>query len=240
MTMEDEKPKQSESENEVMFEIRLDGQRVSVTKTRLFDLARKGSVLPDDLVIVAGTKVFADSIQGIVFGNKTADPPPSSAPPARSWTLGSEQPATDFPFAFDGMEEIANEVNAFDAAASEHTFRIARRESAFSALWKALDISFSRVYTIEGNDLVIHSVKALYYVVVVVCMLGIFWQLFYFCKDCIDQNNLLAMLEKHSVGLSVVAFGCVAIIVVVRMLLEMLLLAWVESAKHEDRETKVE
>ena len=242
MTKDNTKPQQTDSENEVMFEIRLNGQRVSVTKNRLFDLARKGSVLPDDLVIVAGTKVFADSIQGIVFGNKTtAPPPPSSAPPVSSRSqvpepsATAEPSSTDFPFAFDGMEEIANEVNAFNTAASERTFRIARRESAFSALWKALDISFSRVYTIEGNDLVIHSVKALYYIVVVVCSLIIFWMLFFFCKDCIEKGNLLQMLAGRYVDLSVVTFGCVAIIVVVRILLEMLLLAWVESANQDER-----
>jgi len=246
-TMENVNSQQPEPEKEVMFEIRLDGQRVSVTKNRLFDLARKGSVLPDDLIIIAGTKVFADSIQGIIFGDSSSAPPPSPSPtapsvtdrtqsPAQSPSAPATSPSTD-PFEFGDFGDIANEVNT---AANAPTIRIARKESAFSALWKALDISFSRVYTIEGNDLVIHSVKALYYVVVVVCMLGIFWQFFYFCKDCFEKGNLLAMLAEHSVGLSVVTFGCVTIIVVVRMLLEMLLLAWVESAKQEERENKDE
>jgi len=244
MTIEDAQSKQTEPEKEVMFEIRLDGQRVSVTKSRLFDLARKGSVLPDDLVIVAGTKVFADTIQGIVFGDQSSASPSLSAgssvtartqSTAQVPAASATSPQSD-PFGFYDFGDIANEVNT---TANAPIIRVARRESAFSALWKALDISFSRVYTIEGNDLVIHSIKALYYVVVVVCMLGVFWQFFYFCKDCIEQEgNLLEMLAKHSVGLSVVTFGCVMIIVVVRMLLEMLLLAWVESAKQEDREKK--
>ena len=50
------------------FEIRLDGKRVTVSQHELFKLARIGSVLPDDLVTVDGTKVFADTINGIDFG----------------------------------------------------------------------------------------------------------------------------------------------------------------------------
>jgi hypothetical protein len=226
----------------VMFEVRLDGQRVSVSKSRLFDLARRGSLLPDDLVIVAGTQVFADSIQGIVFGDPSSAPPP---PPATLPTQsGTQQPSSDStviapgtksdPFAFANLGDIANEVNA----AAGPVVRIARQESTFSVIWRSLDISFSRVYSIEGNDLVIHSIKALYYVVVVVCLLGIFWQMFYFVKDCIERGDLMEVLSKHSVGLSVVTFGCVTIIVIVRVLLEMLLLSWVESAKQEKQEEK--
>jgi len=229
------KAKKPETEAEIMFEIRLDGQRVSVSKSRLFDLARKGSVLPDDLITVAGTKVFADSIQGIVFGDKSSVPPPPS--PVSSvkseGVQASEMPfsaSANDPFGFPDLGNFADEVNA---AANAPVVRVARKESAFNALWKALDISFSRVYTREGNDLVIHSIKALYYVVVVVCLLGIFWTLFAFGKDWYEHGNLLEELAKHSVGLSVVTFGCVLIIVIVRVLLEMLLLTWVESANQE-------
>jgi pSer/pThr/pTyr-binding forkhead associated (FHA) protein len=63
-------PKQPEPEAELMFGIRYGGQTVSVTKSKLFDLAQKGRVQPDDLVTIAGTKVFADSIHGIVFGSQ--------------------------------------------------------------------------------------------------------------------------------------------------------------------------
>jgi pSer/pThr/pTyr-binding forkhead associated (FHA) protein len=239
-------------EAEVMFDIRLDGQRVSVTQSRLFDLARKGSILPDDLVTVAGTKVFADSIQGIVFGDKSSAPPtpPLAASPAMTGTTtsGTRPPSASAassapspvtasdPFAFPELGDIAGEEHPFGDVSTGPVIRVARKESAFSALWKALDISFSRVYTIEGNDLVIHSIKALYYVLVVICGLFIFWQFFFFCKDCIDGGNFLEMLSKHSVGLSVVTFGCVTIIVIVRVLLEMLLLSWFESTKQEEQE----
>ena len=236
------------TEAEVMFEIRLNGQRVSVTKSRLFDLARRGSVLPDDLITVAGTRVFADSIQGIVFGDKSSPPPPpppvspgksgvqTSAPPPAKTPLTTD--AVNDPFALLDLGDIASEV--YGSAENAPVVRVARKESAFNALWKALDISFSRVYSLEGNDLVIHSIKALYYVVVVVCVLGIFWQLFYFGKDCVDSGNPLEMLDKHAVGLSVVTFGCVLIVVIVRVLLEMLLLAWVESANQEKQEEQEE
>lgn len=237
-----ENPKKPEQESEIMFEIRLQGQRVSVTKSRLFDLARKGSVLPDDLVTISGTKVFADSIQGIVFGDKSSAPPVPppvvlpSAPVVNKQVVQSATtsvaPETD-PFVFPDLGDVAVEESPFDHFASEPLVRVARRESAFSAIWSALDISFSRVYTMEGNNLVIHSIKALYYVVVVICLLGIFWQTFFiFQKWHGDQNGvLLDILAGQAVGLSAVTFGCVTIIVVVRVLLEMLLVAWFESAK---------
>ena len=243
--------KNPEQEAEVMFEIRLEGQRVSVTKSRLFDLARKGAVLPDDLVTVAGTKVFADSIQGIVFGDKSSPiptpvPPPSAAPTpttrpaAQTPTAPTVQtpivPPTD-PFAFPDLGSIAGESSPFENIASEPLVRIARRESAFSAVWNALDISFSRVYTMEGNNLAIHSLKALYYVIVIACVLVIGFQWSNVGMKCYEAyektENAWATFSTNFVGLAVVTFGCVALIVVVRMLLEMLLLAWIESARAE-------
>jgi len=239
-----EKPKNSEQAAEVMFEIRLDGQRVSVTKNRLFDLARRGSVLPDDLVTVAGTKVFADSIQGIVFGDKSSAPPaaaplptgrPTSAHPA-SPPVASEAD----PFAFPDVGNITGESNPFDNIVAEPFVRVGKKESAFSAIWNALDITFSRVYTMEGNNLAIHSLKALYYVVVVVCFLFIFFMWLDVGRKCYEDyeaseavGSALAVFLDHFVGLAVVTFGCVTIIVVVRILLEMFLLAWLESTRAE-------
>jgi pSer/pThr/pTyr-binding forkhead associated (FHA) protein len=241
--------KKPEKEAEVMFEVRLDGQRVSVTKNKLFDLARRGSVLPDDLIVVAGTKVFADSIQGIVFGDKSSAPPPPPrtplpATPAAPTGSGVQPPpapaAVADPFDFPNLEGLTDAGHPFENMSSGPVVKAGRRESAFKALWKALDISFSRVYTIEGNDLVIHSIKALYYVIVVGCSLLIFWTFFNFCKESYETGNLLEMLSKHSVALSVTTLGCVMIIVVVRVLIEMLLLAWVEAAKQEQQERKEE
>jgi len=251
----DKKPAQ---EAEIMFEIRLDGQRVSVTKNRLFDLARKGSVLPDDLVVVAGTKVFADSIQGIVFGDKSSAPPtpPPMAPPAGSRPAARSPvapPATAPPtspptaseadsFAFPDLGETTGEANFYDNVVSEPFVRVARKESAFKALWNALDISFSRVYTMEGNNLAIHSLKALYYVIALVCLLFIFFMWLDVARKCYEayeaMGNVLSVFLDHFIGLAVVTFGCVTIIVIVRVLLEMLLLVWIESANAERENEK--
>ena len=236
-----ENAKQPEQEAEVMFEVRIDGQRVSVTKNRLFDLARRGTLQPDDLVVVAGTKVFADSIQGIVFGNQSSAPSP---PPVTAPTASAVRPpaapappspvASDAaPFAFPDLGAVAGESSPFDNITSEPLIRIARKESAFGALWNALDISFSRVYTIEGNNLVIHSLKALYYVLVVSCFLIISYTFVNFCTDWYKDNALLEALQRNFIALATVTFGCVTIIVIVRVLLEMLLLTWIESARAE-------
>ena len=250
-----EKAKKSEQEPEIMFEIRLDGQRISVTKSRLFDLARRGSVLPDDLVTVAGTKVFADSIQGIVFGNQASAPPPrpvTSPPssvvqtpavpktPTAPVATTPAAPESD-PFAFHDVEGAHGESNPFDHSVAEPFVRVARRESAFGAVWNALDISFSRVYTMEGNNLVIHSLKALYYVVVVISLLVVFFMWLDVGRKCYEAyvaadnalNVALNVFSINFVGLAVVTFGCITIIVIVRVLLEMLLLYWIESSKAE-------
>ena len=244
-----ENAQKPEQENEVMFEVRLDGQRVSVTKSRLFDLARRGSLLPDDLVTVAGTKVFADSIQGIVFGNQSSAPPsPTPQPvaaPTNSAVSTSSAPAAApvvDPFAFPDLGGTAGEPSPFDNIANEPVVRIAKRESAFRAIWNALDITFSRVYMLEGNSLAIHSLKALYYVIMVGSALVIFLMWLDVAVKCYgahkEGGNALEMLSSHFFGLAVVTFGCVLIIVIVRILIEMLLLAWIEAARAERENDK--
>jgi len=247
---------QPKQEAEVMFEIRLDGQRISVTKNKLFELARKGSILPDDLITVAGTKVFADSIQGIVFGDASSVssasaplPPSPSRPPAGSAihpptaapaaALAPAAPETD-PFAFPDFGGHSG-ASPFDHLASEPVVRAVRKDSAFGALWKALDISFSRVYTIEGNNLVIHSIKALYYVLVVGAFILFFKTIIDFGIACSKEGSVfLEEVGKHYMGMAVTLFGGVTIIVIVRVLLEMLLLAWIESntVREEQPETE--
>jgi len=235
-------PKKPEQDTETMFEIRLDGQRISVSKSRLFDLARKGSVLPDDLVTVAGTKVFADSIQGIVFGDKASvQPPPSDA---SSMNSASQKPvaaaAESDPFAFPDLGNSGSNSSPFNNDITAPVIRVSRKESTFNALWNALDISFNRVYTMEGNSLVIHSIKALYYIVVVICLLGIIFPFINFCADWYGNGDILGELRRHYVALAVVTLGFTTIIAIVRILLEMLLLAWFESAKQEAQETEEE
>jgi hypothetical protein len=63
---------EEEDEDATIFEIRYGGSLVSVSKSKLFALARKGAVLPDDLITVHGERIFADSVKGIVFGDKAS------------------------------------------------------------------------------------------------------------------------------------------------------------------------
>jgi len=72
-----EPEEQPSAEPEVTFEVRDKGQTVFVTKKQLFDMARQGTVLPDDVIAVAGekTKIFADSVRGIVFKDVPAVAP---------------------------------------------------------------------------------------------------------------------------------------------------------------------
>ena len=261
-------PSNPGKETEIMFDVRLDGQRVSVTKSRLFDLARKGSILPDDLVTIAGTKVFADSIQGIVFGDKSSIPsppvatspvasPPAALTPAasshatslpaspndsaRQKSAPAAPVASADPFAFPDLGDISGRSSPFDHDTVAPIVRIARRESAFKALWNALDISFSRVYTMEGNNLTIHCIKALYYVAVLICILFVFYLWFEVGRICYEKNNILEVLSAYFISHSLVTLGIVAIIIIIRILLEMLLLVGLESAKqdeHGEQETE--
>ena len=237
-------PTEPDPQNGIMFDVRLDGQKVSVTKERLFELARKGLVLPDDLVTVAGTKVFADSIQGMVFGDKASEPALSPAPPPG--VLRQEKPrqnretaaAEADPFNFSDFGGTADAAGFFQTEATVPIVRIARNESTSKAIWNALDITFSRVYTMEGNNLVIHSLKALYYIVGIACALGIFLFWLDVGVKCSNAENALAVFYSYAFALSVVTIGCITIIVIVRVLLEMLLLTWIESARQEEQARK--
>ena len=83
-------------ETEIMFDIRYKKQNISVTKTRLFQLALTGELLPDDVISVAGKKIFADSVEGIVFDNK---PIGTIVPTPPSTSYGLAQPAVEPPVA---------------------------------------------------------------------------------------------------------------------------------------------
>ena len=71
--------------DEIVFEIRLKSKSVSLTKSQLFGLARTGEVLPDTVVTVAGVKVFADSLEGIVFGNEKPEGNKIEPPQKTGW-----------------------------------------------------------------------------------------------------------------------------------------------------------
>ena len=245
-----------EQDAEIMFEVRLDGQRISVTKNRLFDMARKGAVLPDDLVTIAGTKVFADSIQGIVFGEQSIAPPPPPPPsrtptpprdsdkqkppaPVAATPIATTHVAENAPFPFSDLGDIASESSPFDNLTAEPVARIVRRESTFGALWNALDISFSRVYTMEGNNLAIHALKAFYYVVAISCLITIFLFWLRVGIQCHEAGDTWAAeFAKEAFTGSLVTIGCIMIIVIVRILIEMLLLTWLESAAQEEQESE--
>ena len=89
---------ESEQEFESIFEIRRNHRIVSLTKSQLFELAQAGEVLPDDVVTVGGTKAFADSISGIVFGSGSS----AVASPTVSETQKSE-PFESYPLEKKGI-----------------------------------------------------------------------------------------------------------------------------------------
>ena len=158
------------AEPELMFEIRLDGQRVSVTKSRLFRLAQSGAVLPDDLIVVAGTKVFADSIKGIVFGSK-----PSEAASPHSAAIPKPKPYV-YPD-FGGSESDPFNIQ------NEPRVRVDRdlqkKESVHLEIGNALDTAVSRINTPEVKSFAVGAGKAFGAVLVVVCLLGVVWYLVY-------------------------------------------------------------
>ena len=153
------------SEPELMFEIRYEGQQVSISKERLFRLAQNGAIAPDDLVSIAGTKVFADSINGIVFGKKPSKEPPPSV------TVPKPEPYTvpDFGGSKSDPFNLKN----------EPTIRVVRpnraQKSVMSEIGEALGSSLDQVSTPEGKSLVFRSLKPVGYTLGVVCFLACFW-----------------------------------------------------------------
>ena len=154
-----------ESEPELTFDVMYEGQQMSVSKDRLFRLAQNGAIAPDDLITIAGTKVFADSIKGIVFGKK---PSKESPPPA---AVAEPEPYT-FP-GFGGSKSDPFNVN------KEPTFQIVRpnraHKSVMSEIGEALGSSLEQVSTPEGKSFFLRSLKPLGYTLGVVCFLAVFW-----------------------------------------------------------------
>jgi hypothetical protein len=155
--------KKPESEAELMFEIRYEGQTVSVTKNKLFDLAKRGRVQPDDLIVVAGTKVFADSIHGISFGNKPSAAPPPPQPISESTVSLNYRSSKSDPFDVEGEPVVR--VERPDP----------RTKSVFSGIQETVDSSFGKLYTPEKRDSVLQWIKPVGYVLGVICILGGIW-----------------------------------------------------------------
>ena len=180
-----------EQEAEIMFEVRHKGQNVSVTQARLFEMARKGMVLPDDIIVVAGTKVFADSVRGIVFGKESSDVaspsyavPSASSPtyaPVQSSASGTKkgESATPVSHGSAGPPEIsasANELSPFDIA-NEPLVQVtrvpgARKEVKFSDLGKSLEEPLEQASTWLGSNISKRHVAISSSVLVTLCLLG--------------------------------------------------------------------
>ena len=162
---------------EVLFEIRHKGQNVSVTKKRLLDMALKGAILPDDVITIAGTKIFADSVEGIVFGSESsaaktgpgtqhADLYVVSAPPvASSYNNGSRS--------FDTTGEPSVQVARVPGAKKDVTFtdlgRSLEEPLSQASTWVGKKVSRSRITK--------EHIMGVGFGIVVLCLLGglVYW-----------------------------------------------------------------
>ncbi|MCL2709255.1 MAG: FHA domain-containing protein [Planctomycetaceae bacterium] len=167
-----------EPEAEVMFEIRHKGQNVSVTKKRLLDMALKGSILPDDVITVAGTKIFADSVEGIVFG--TESPVTKTGP----GTQHAELYAVSAP----PVATYNNSTDPFDTT-GEPSAQVARTPGArkdvtFTDIGKSLEEPLSQASTwvsgkVSESRITKEHVMGVVFGIVVLCLLGglVYWLL---------------------------------------------------------------
>lgn len=155
---------ESEQDDTIMFEIRYKGQNVSMTKRQLFDRARRGFVLPDTLVTFAGTKVFADEIRGIVFGQPPSEPtlPSSAVSPV---SIAPRPAALDH-----GTDDLFN-------MKGEPIVRVVRplrtEPSVISEIGEKLGASLNRVPLSVQENFVLRYLKPFGYVCGVICFLGI-------------------------------------------------------------------
>ncbi|MDR3182490.1 MAG: FHA domain-containing protein [Planctomycetaceae bacterium] len=216
------KPKAA-TDKSVQFEVKVDGHVIVVAQSRLFELALAGKIASDDLVSVGGRKVFADEIQGIVFG-KSLPWNTHTAGVASQQNAPVEQQAVE-PFNADGLP--------FDMS-NEPFVRIARKEKTSNIVWNFIDPSFSRIYPPNNYGLVIHGLKTVYYIVILLCVLGIF-------SLCVNSGVRLyndpqwqEKITGFAVSLAFTTFGSAVLLVTVRGLFEMLIMALLGS-KPEDR-----
>ena len=177
----------TEPEAELMFEIRHKGQNVSVTKKRLFEMARKGTVSPDDIIIVAGTKVFADSIQGIIFGNESPAVNVSAPEPFEFYKMETntaappDAPATNVPVVDDSIESSPFGIADEPSVPIQRGPGVKKKNVTFSDLGKdlgkPLEEPLGRVSTWMNNNITSRHVKMYGSVLVALFLLGIlaFW-----------------------------------------------------------------
>lgn len=148
-----------EPEAEIMFEIRHKGQNVSVTKQRLFEMARKGMVAPDDIITVAGTKIFADTVDGIVFGK---EPAPTAAHASTHYPAPIvSAPSEDLPI--DTADEPRVQIARVPGA---------RKEVTFSDLGKPLEEPLNKATTWVNDNVTAVQVKFFGGAFLVLCLIG--------------------------------------------------------------------
>jgi pSer/pThr/pTyr-binding forkhead associated (FHA) protein len=190
-----------EQEPESVFAIQRNQRSIPITKSQLFALARKGDILPDTVITVDGTKVFADSISGIVFDNELSavtSPPISETQKSEPFEYYQLEKKRDgIPFAVAPLQprhqshrksygRKGNEVdgsNPFDIADEPHVqvawVPSARRGLASSDLREPLENSLSQI-TAWVNSVANRHVAIAGSVLVALCLLGV---LAYFLID---------------------------------------------------------
>ena len=163
-----------ERDTELMFEVQYKRQSISVTKQRLFDLARTGDITPDCVITVADTKVYADTVQGIVFGKESPAvglPTNHEAKKTEFYTVAASGaippavvPSIDTTSPFDTADEPSVQVARVPGA---------REEMTFSNLGKPLEKPLNRVSAWVGDNVTSRHVKIVVAILAALCLLGI-------------------------------------------------------------------
>ncbi|GHT11907.1 hypothetical protein FACS1894170_06080 [Planctomycetales bacterium] len=200
-------------EDGVNVEVNINGVVQRITKKKLFALARQGKIHPDDLVIIGGTKFFADSFEGIVFG-QPGQPLPEEKSQISNPNVAADGTAPE-PFPFD---DIGADVPVVFAHRNERPLR---------ELWNALDISFGRVYDRKGNAATITLLKGIYFLVA----LGLAFVVLLFLvnagikiNDEVQKSgNVAAKVQEFTIFFTIVAVGSFMLLAVLRFLFEMLI-----------------
>jgi len=168
----------SHADGDIMFEVRYGGHNVSVTKDKLFALALKGDVLQDDLVTVNGTKIFADSIRGIVFGDKSSAVPPSTAYEVHQSTTSPAATTVAMEYDLQVPPHAGGSGESSSNAAGEHVYYTPPKEASFGA--KVIEATMEKtrgvVKNLQDNDQTMRRIQVFFGIFVGVCLLaGLLW-----------------------------------------------------------------
>jgi pSer/pThr/pTyr-binding forkhead associated (FHA) protein len=201
--LSDEPEEQASTEPEITFEVRDKGQTIIVTKKQLFDMALKGSVLSDDVIAIVGakTKIFADSVQGIVFKDMPTVMPPvvpqspiSQTPEPDPYDAVFASLASDHSVLLELEKECSEskkstvtvfpeEVQALFSTADAPSVQIdsvpdVRKEQTFFDLGKPLEEPLSQAFTWMSDKVSKRQIKIGGFILAGVCLLGILVYLF--------------------------------------------------------------